>query len=126
MPAYMAARQAADSDSSAGRGVPTATVTAASPCQPSRIAPQSIEIRSPSASTVVGDGMPCTTCSLTDAQIDAGNPWYPRNDGSAPASRIVASATASRSAVLAPGRTASVTAARVAATTRPAARIASI
>ena len=51
---------------------PTAMVTAASPCQPSRIAPQSTEIRSPSASTWRGAGMPCTICSFTDAQIDAG------------------------------------------------------
>jgi hypothetical protein len=47
-------------------------VTAASPCHPSRIAPQSTDTRSPSASTCAVDGMPCTICSFTDAQIDAG------------------------------------------------------
>ena len=51
---------------------PTATVIAASPCQPSTMAPQSIEIRSPSTSTR-SPGMPWTTSSLTDAQIVAGN-----------------------------------------------------
>jgi hypothetical protein len=50
-------------------------VTAASPCQPSRIAPQSTEIRSPSARIWVAAGMPCTICSFTEAQIDAGKPW---------------------------------------------------
>jgi hypothetical protein len=57
---------------SAADTVPTGIVTAASPCQPSRIAPQSTEIRSPSASTCPALGMPCTICSFTDAQIDAG------------------------------------------------------
>ena len=75
MPANMALRVAADRSRSACPTVPTATVTAESPCQPSRIAPQSIEIRSPSASTCRPAGMPCTTCSLTDAQIVAGKPW---------------------------------------------------
>ena len=51
---------------------PIGTVTAASPCQPSRIAPQSIEMMSPSRSAR-GPGTPWTTSSLTDAQIDAGN-----------------------------------------------------
>ena len=51
---------------------PTGTVIAASPCQPSTMAPQSIEMTSPSAS-VRSPGMPCTTSSLTEAQIVAGN-----------------------------------------------------
>ena len=72
MPAASAASQAADSARSAADTAPTAMVTAASPCQPSRIAPQSTEIRSPSASTASAAGMPCTICSLTEAQIDAG------------------------------------------------------
>ena len=53
---------------------PTATVIAASPCQPSTMAPQSSETTSPSTSTR-SPGMPCTTSSLTDAQIEPGKPW---------------------------------------------------
>ncbi len=53
---------------------PTATVIAASPCQPSTMAPQSIEITSPSASTCA-PGMPCTTWSLTDVQMVPVKPW---------------------------------------------------
>jgi hypothetical protein len=49
-------------------------VNAASPCQPLMIAPQSIEITSPSSNTR-WLGMPCTTSSLTEVQITAGNPW---------------------------------------------------
>ena len=51
---------------------PIATVIAASPCQPSTIAPQSIETTSPSASTR-SPGMPWTISSLTEAQMLAGN-----------------------------------------------------
>jgi len=58
---------------------PTATVMAASPCQPrpsssATIAPQSMEITSPSASTRP-PGMPWTTSSLTEVQMVAGKPW---------------------------------------------------
>ena len=31
-----------------------------------------MEMMSPSLNTVFGEGMPCTTCSFTDAQIVAG------------------------------------------------------
>ena len=73
MPAVSAASQAADErEIGLGATSPTGIVTAASPCQPSSTAPQSTEIRSPSASTRAAAGMPCTICSLTDAQIDAG------------------------------------------------------
>jgi hypothetical protein len=72
MPAESAASQAAESRRSASATSPTGIVIAASPCQPSSTAPQSTEIRSPSASTRAAAGMPCTICSLTDAQIDAG------------------------------------------------------
>jgi hypothetical protein len=75
MPACRAASQAADSARSASVTAPTGRVTAASPCQPSRMAPQSTEIRSPSASTCSADGMPCTICSFTEAQMVAGKPW---------------------------------------------------
>src|SRR4051794_41801508 len=51
---------------------PTATVMAESPCQPSTIAPQSMEMTSPSTSTRE-PGMPWTTSSLTEAQMVAGN-----------------------------------------------------
>ena len=82
-------------------------------------------MRSPSASTCAADGMPCTICSFTEAQIEAGKPWYPRNDGTAPAARMTSSAMASRSFVLTPTAVAAVTAASASATTAPAARIAS-
>jgi hypothetical protein len=50
---------------------PTGTVTAESPKKPSSFAPMSMEMMSPST---IGRsfGMPCTTCSFTDAQIVAG------------------------------------------------------
>ncbi len=53
-----------------------ARVTAASPHQPLTLQPVSIETMSPSRS---GRrlGMPCTTCSLTLAQITAGNGGFP-------------------------------------------------
>ena len=54
---------------------PIGTVTAASACQPSMIAPQSIERMSPSSSTTVSLGMPCTMTSLGDVHTTAGNPW---------------------------------------------------
>ena len=53
---------------------PTGTVTAASACQPSMMAPQSIETMSPAASRR-GPGMPCTITSLGDVHTTAGNPW---------------------------------------------------
>ncbi len=57
-----------------GGHVADGTVIAASPCQPSTIAPQSMEMTSPSASPR-SPGMPCTTSSLTEAQIEPGKPW---------------------------------------------------
>ena len=53
---------------------PTGTVTAASACQPSMIAPQSIETMSPSSSTR-SPGMPCTITSFGEMQATAGKPW---------------------------------------------------
>jgi hypothetical protein len=55
-----------------GSTSPTPTVIAASPCQPSTIAPQSSEMTSPSRSTCRGEGMACTICSFTLAQMVAG------------------------------------------------------
>ena len=52
-----------------GRIAPTARVIAESPCQPSKIAPQSSEMMSPSRSLRLRDGIPCTTSSLIEAQI---------------------------------------------------------
>ena len=54
---------------------PTGIVTAASACQPSMIAPQSIETMSPSSSTTWSLGMPCTITSFGEVQTTAGNPW---------------------------------------------------
>ena len=51
---------------------PTPAVNAASPCQPSTIAPQSMEMRSPSSSRYE-PGMPWTMTSFGDVQITAGN-----------------------------------------------------
>ena len=49
-------------------------VMAASACQPSMMAPQSIETMSPSSSTR-SSGMPCTITSLGEMQATAGKPW---------------------------------------------------
>ncbi len=79
IPAHMAPSVTRISSSTSGRtwsSGPTATVIAASPCHPSTIAPQSIEITSPSRSTR-SPGMPWTTSSLTEAQIVAGNGGWP-------------------------------------------------
>ena len=53
---------------------PTGTVSAASACQPSMMAPQSMETMSPSSSRR-GPGMPCTITSFGEMQATAGNPW---------------------------------------------------
>ena len=53
---------------------PMPTVSAASPCHPLTIAPQSIEMMSPSRSRLAGPGMPCTISSFTEVQIVAGYP----------------------------------------------------
>ena len=65
------------SSSTSGRTSPTATVIAASPCQPSTIAPQSMEIDVAVLRATRSPGMPCTTSSLTEAQIVAGNGGWP-------------------------------------------------
>src|SRR5689334_13017607 len=108
---------------SADGGSPTNTVSALSEWNPSQIAPKSSDSTSPSARTRCGDGIPCTTSSLSDAQIEAGNPRYPRNDGVAPWERMYSSATASRSAVVRPGATAATTRSMVPAVIRPDRRI---
>src|SRR4051795_12521370 len=107
-------------------GSPTVTVIAESLCQPLRIAPQSMEMLSPSTSARFGFGMPCTISLLIDAQIVPVKPWYPRKLGTAPCERMWSSATASSSPVLTPGRTAAFTALIAPAVTRPEARMSSI
>ena len=47
MPASMDSRVASDSASSTGMSAPMPNVNAESPCQPSRMAPQSMDTRSP-------------------------------------------------------------------------------
>ena len=96
---------------------------AASPCQPSTIAPASMEMMSPSLRTVLSSGMPWTTTSLAEVQMVAGNPPYPRKFDLAPWSAMTLRATSSRSLVVAPGTAASRVAAWIAATTSPASRI---
>ena len=71
-PSHIDVSQVADSAATSGATSPTGTEMAASPCQPSTMAPKSIEIRSPGASFSAADGMPCTTRSLTEAQMTAG------------------------------------------------------
>ncbi len=72
MPASSAAVVVAMSSRSSWRGVPTTKEIAESEAQPLRTAPQSIDTRSPSSMTW-SVGMPCTTASLTLAQITPGN-----------------------------------------------------
>src|SRR5450432_4623 len=115
----------------AGSISPTPAVKAASPCQPSSTAPQSIELTSPSRNGRSARGIPWTTSSLIDAQSTAGNGvWpparYPKKFEVAPASAMTRSATALRSAVVTPGAIAARTASSAARTTRPARRILAI
>ena len=76
MPTQSASRVIAERRSSAGSAVPAAeepriTVRAESACQPSTIAPPSTFSTSPVCRTR-SPGMPCTTSSLTEVQIEAG------------------------------------------------------
>lgn len=75
MPRHMASSVTRISSVSFGSTSPTGTVMAESPCQPSRIAPQSMEMMSPSRSLRRSVGMPWTTSSFTEAQMVAGKPW---------------------------------------------------
>ena len=75
MPAHIDSSVTRESSISSGAcPEPTKAVYAASPCQPSMIAPQSMEMMSPSLRTTSSDGMPCTTTSFTEVQIVAGKP----------------------------------------------------
>ncbi len=71
-PRHSATSQAFSSWVCSAEMVPTPTVRAASPCQPRTMAPQSIEMMSPSRRIRRGLGMPCTISSFTDVQITAG------------------------------------------------------
>ena len=73
-PRHMLSSHTRISSTSSAQTSPTGTVIAASPCQPSTMAPQSSDTTSPSWSTR-SPGIPCTTSSLTEAQIVAGKPW---------------------------------------------------
>lgn len=72
IPAARASFAVAMSRVSSGRASPTVKLIAESPAQPSRRAPASTLTRSPSRSGSA-DGMPCTTASLTETQMTAGN-----------------------------------------------------
>src|SRR5680860_1496635 len=127
MPACRAARVSSISARSAAAGVPTTMLKAASPTQPASTAPQSMLSRSPARRTV-RSGMPCTTTSLTDVQIEPGNGLdakcgrYPRNAGTAPAPWITWVATVSSSSSVTPTSATPRTASNAWATTRPASR----
>jgi hypothetical protein len=71
MPAARAPWQPSSSRSASGEISPTGNVNAESATNPSRITPTSTERMSPSES-VVPSGMPCTTTSFGDVQIEAG------------------------------------------------------
>ncbi len=74
-PCHSARSQSPISLASSAWMAPTPTVSAASACHPSTLAPQSMETTSPSLSTRDALGIPCTISSLTLVQIVAGNPW---------------------------------------------------
>ena len=76
MPAHRASRVASLNVAASADGVPTANVTAESPCQPPIYTPKSTLTRSPSARTRP-EGMPCTISELTDMQVTAGNGGSP-------------------------------------------------
>ena len=83
--------------SSASRVIlPAPTVVAASPMNPSMVAPTSIFTKSPSWMTRL-PGMPWTISSFTEVQMQPGKPRYPLKVGTAPCLRISRLATASKS-----------------------------
>ena len=78
---------------------------------------------SPSRSRRRAAGIPCTTSSLIEAQIVAGNPRYPLKAGFAFRSRIRASTSRSISSVETPGFTRSRHTRKASARIRPASRM---
>ena len=85
-----------------------------------------MEMMSPSLRTTAADGMPWTICSLTDAQMEPGNPPYPLNAGTPPSRRMSVSANSSSSSVDTPGCTRLPTSRSTLAEMRPASFMASI
>ena len=63
---------------------PTGKVYAESACMPPSSTTVSMDTISPSLRITLLDGIPCTTCSLTEVQSVAGNPSYPRQEGLPP------------------------------------------
>ncbi len=132
MPTASASSVTMSSSFNAGEIFPTGTVTAASVNTPSCCRPKSIATMSPSCRTRSGRGMPCTTSSLMDAQIVAGNfvfapsGRYPLNAGMSPPARTHSSAARSSSPVVIPGRTIAASLRRISPWRFPASRIAVI
>ena len=107
---------------------PTGTVIAASPCQPSTMAPQSIEMTSPSASTRVARD------AVHDLVVDRGTDRRRERRVAVALERRDAAVVADvgpprwrrAPAVVTPGRTAARSSSRVSPTSSPATRIRSI
>ncbi len=72
IPAIIARRVVSISRWTSGLGVPTKNVRAASPCQPSTIAPASIDTTWPSR-IVRSPGIPWTISASIEMQTEAGN-----------------------------------------------------
>src|SRR5262245_43523151 len=122
MAASSAARVASIRRRDSSSTSPTGIVMAASACQPSMIAPQSIETMSPSPRTR-GPGIPWTMTSFGEMHATAGNPLYPRKFERALRRSSTSRAAWSRSAVVAPATAARVHASCISATTAPARRM---
>ena len=107
MPAYIARSVVSTSVRDASGTSPTMNVRAESPCQPSTIAPASIDTIWPSRDASL-PGTPWTISSSIEMHRRVLNgamrPGTPMNDGMAPAPRIISSAMASSSSVVMPGR----------------------
>ena len=104
---------------------PTGTVTAASACQPSMMAPQSIDTMSPSSSTPVAGDAVHDHLVRRDAG-DGGEPVVAEEVGPGAAAVEHLACGGSRSAVVAPGFAAAVHSSCISATTRPARRMRAI
>jgi hypothetical protein len=93
MPAIIAERAAATSRAAGSGTAPTVKVRAASPCQPSTMAPASMDTSAPSRTRRVAEGMPCTTSASIETQIECRKaplaPGTPMNDGVPPAARTI-------------------------------------
>ena len=74
MPTLRQSRVISQRPLSAVLGVPQKKVQALSPTQPFTTAPVSMDTMSPSCRTRAAVGMPWTTSSLMEQQMEAGNP----------------------------------------------------